>query len=72
MKQILVLGSVAVSVLLMAGCTSSSSRFVKQDKFEIDHEYVAAVSEAGRQMGVRITWVNPPTKRVVDESDISN
>jgi outer membrane murein-binding lipoprotein Lpp len=72
MKKILVLGSVATSLLLMAGCTSSSSRFVKEDKFEIDHEYVDAVSQAARQMGVRITWVNPPTKRVVEESDISN
>lgn len=72
MKQVLVLVTVAASVLFLAGCASSSSRFAKEDKFEIDHEYVAAVSQAGRQLGVRITWVNPPTKRVERKSEINN
>lgn len=72
MKQILVLSALATSILLLAGCSSSSSRFAKKDKFEIDHEYVAAVSHAGRQQGVRITWINPPTKKVESKSEIND
>lgn len=72
MKRFLVFGAVATSVLFLSACASSNSRFAKEEVFEIDHEYVAAVSHAGRQQGVRITWVNPPVKRVESKSDIND
>lgn len=72
MKQNLVLGATAVSLLLLSACTNGTSRFVKQNQFDIDYEYVAAVEQTGHKKGVRIMWMHPPTKQVLAESDIRN
>ncbi len=73
MKQSFVLGAVSAALLLLSGCANSgSSRYVKEHKFVVDQEYVNAVDHASRQAGVRVTWVNPPTKRVPVDGDTSN
>lgn len=71
MKQTLVLGAISALLLLLSGCASSrDTRFANERKFVIDQEYVDAVDYASRQAGVRVTWVNPPTKRVPVDGDI--
>ncbi len=58
----------ALFLVVLCGCASNGSRYANEDKFVIDQEYVNAVNYASRQNGVRVTWVNPPTRRVpVDE-----
>jgi uncharacterized protein YcfL len=65
--------AVAVVLLVLPGCASNSgSRFAKEEKFVVDQAYVDAVNYASRQSGVRVTWVNPPTKRVPIDGDTSN
>lgn len=73
MKQTLVLGAVLVALTLLSGCASSgSSRYSAERKFVVDQVYMDAVDRASRQSGVRVTWVNPPTKRAPIEDDTSN
>lgn len=61
----------ALSLVVLCGCASSgSSRYAKEYKYVVDQEYVNAVDYASRQNGVRVTWVNPPTKRVPVKDDI--
>jgi hypothetical protein len=63
----------AFIVLLLPACASTSaSRYGKEEKFVVDQAYVNAVNYASRQSGVRVTWVNPPTKRVPVDGDTSN
>ncbi|HMM65579.1 MAG TPA: hypothetical protein PKC03_01440 [Dokdonella sp.] len=59
----------ALLLVILCGCASDgSSRYAREHKFVIDQAYVNAVNHASRQNGVRVTWVNPPTRRVpVDE-----
>ena len=71
MEKILVFGALALSWLLLSACSSSSSRFAKEDVFGIDHEYVAAVENNGHRKSVRIMWINPPAMRAVPESEIN-
>lgn len=62
----------AFFLVVLGGCASNgSSRFANnENKFEIDQEYVNAVNTLSRQNGVRVTWVNPPTKRAGAKEDI--
>ena len=63
----------AVLILVLAGCASNgSSRFAKEEKFVVDQAYVDAVNQVSRQTGVRVTWVNPPTKRVPADTGIDD
>ncbi|SFM96202.1 hypothetical protein [Dokdonella immobilis] len=72
MKRLMV-PATAVFILVLAGCASNGgSRFVKEEKFVVDTEYVDAVNHVSRQTGVRVTWVNPPTKRVPADSGIDD
>jgi hypothetical protein len=55
----------AMLVLVLAGCASDGNgRYAKKEVFVVDQAYVDAVNHVSRQTGVRVTWVNPPTKRV--------
>ncbi len=54
--------------VVLAGCASSS--MVKTEapqhapqKITLDKDYVGAVNMVARQRGVRVTWINPPTRR---------
>ncbi len=54
--------------VVLTGCASSS--MVKTEtpqhapqKISLDKDYVGAVNTLARQRGVRVTWVNPPTRR---------
>jgi hypothetical protein len=70
MKRLMV-PAAAVLVLVLAGCASNGgSRFAKEEKFVVDQAYVDAVNHVSRQTGVRVTWINPPTKRVPVDSGI--
>jgi len=69
MKRLLFCAA-AVCLLVLPGCASTGeSRFSNDAKFVVDQEYVDAVNSASRKMGVRVTWVNPPTIRV-EKGDI--
>ena len=73
MKQIFVLSVISGALLLLSGCASSGdTRYATVQKFVVDQQYVDAVNYASRQAGVRVTWVNPPTKRVPVGGDTSN
>lgn len=59
------LGCSGLVLLLLAGCASSGgNRYASEEKFVVDKAYVAAVERTARDRGVRVQWVNPPTKRV--------
>jgi hypothetical protein len=65
--------AVAVVLLVLPACASNSgSRYAKEEKFVVDQAYVDAVNKVSRQTGVRVTWVNPPTRRVPVDGDTSN
>jgi ABC-type oligopeptide transport system substrate-binding subunit len=65
--------AVAVVLMVLPGCASNSgSRYASEKKYVVDQAYVNAVNYASRQSGVRVTWVNPPTKRVPVDGDASN
>ena len=73
MKQTFVLGTVLIVLLLLSGCANSGyTRYATKQKIVVDQQYVDAVNHASRQAGVRVTWVNPPTKRVQAEGDPAN
>ncbi|HET9032980.1 MAG TPA: hypothetical protein VFN25_08750 [Dokdonella sp.] len=64
---------VTVFLMVLPGCASTgSSRYADKGLFTIDQEYVDTVDRTSRQLGVRVTWVNPPTKRVPVEGETSN
>lgn len=60
----------AVFLVALCGCASSGNSRYANEKLVVDQEYVQAVDHASRQSGVRVTWINPPTKRVPVDSDI--
>lgn len=61
----------ALFLVILSGCASGGdSRYAREYKFVVDQEYVNAVDYASRQNGVRVTWVNPPTKRVPADEGI--
>jgi len=63
----------AVLMLVLPGCASNgNSRFAAESKFVVDQDYVDAVNQTSRQLGVKVTWVNPPTRRVPIEGGTSN
>ncbi|RTE86448.1 MULTISPECIES: hypothetical protein [Gammaproteobacteria] len=70
MKKLMIIGVVA---LMSVGCasTNSSSAFAK--KYEVDWDEVAVIEAANRNGASpsRVIWVNPPMKRVQDDSDAS-
>lgn len=73
MKQTFGLAAVSLALLLLSGCASNaSSRYATEQKFVVDQHYVDAVNHANRQAGVRVTWVNPPTKRAALGSERDN
>ncbi|MEP6882682.1 MAG: hypothetical protein ABI866_11860 [Dokdonella sp.] len=73
MKQTFVLGTIPIALLLVSACANSgNTRYATEQKFVVDQQYVDAVNHASRQAGVRVTWVNPPTKRVPAGGDTSN
>lgn len=71
-------GIVVVSLLSVGllGCTSAGTRSAYVAPAAVDNgavpetrtvpraEYMAEVEKLARQQGVRVHWVNPPTKRV--------
>jgi hypothetical protein len=69
MKRLLFCAA-AVCLMVLPGCASTGeSRYTNDAKFVVDQDYVNAVNSASRRMGVRVTWVNPPTIRV-EKGDI--
>ncbi|HPG94974.1 MAG TPA: hypothetical protein PLR28_10510 [Dokdonella sp.] len=63
----------AAVLMVLPGCASNgNSRYAAEKKFVVDQDYVDAVNEASRRNGVRVTWVNPPTRRAPIDGDTSN
>lgn len=72
MKRSFVFGAISAALLMLSACASNSSRYSLEQKFDVDQHYVATVNNASRLAGVRVTWVNPPTKRVATEVATDN
>ena len=58
-------GLAALSLVLVAGCASNDQaiRTVDPKDLSADQAYVAAVEQASRRAGVRVVWINPPTRK---------
>lgn len=73
MKQTLVLGATTLALLMLSACASSGgSRYGAEQRIVVDQAYVDAVDHASRRAGVRVMWINPPTKRVPVDDDVGN
>ena len=72
MKSSFVFGATSAALLLLSACASNSSRYSLERRFDVDQQYVDAVNHASRLAGVRVTWVNPPIKRVANEGESGN
>jgi len=59
-----------VFLVVLCGCASGGGNRYASEQIVVDHEYVQAVNDVSRKSGVRVTWVNPPTKRVPADSEI--
>jgi hypothetical protein len=71
MKRSMSCAAAVFLVVMLAGCASTRTSRIADEKIVVDQEYVQAVNYASRQSGVRVTWINPPTKRVPVDSDIN-
>jgi hypothetical protein len=70
MKRSMSCAAAVFLVLLLAACASTRPSRIAHEKIVVDQEYVQAVNYSSRQSGVRVTWVNPPTKRVPIDSEV--
>lgn len=76
MKAIPGIAVVSLLSIGLLGCTSTGTRLAHVAPAVVDSgavtetrtvpraEYMAQVEKLARQQGVRVHWVNPPTKRV--------
>ncbi len=58
----------AVPALLLGACASSgpADHLVKAESprnLAVDYDYVTYVESVTRSRGVKVVWINPPTKR---------
>ena len=64
---------VAVSVLVLSACASNGpAQFANDSRVVVDQQYVNEINSASRKIGVDVTWINPPTKRVPRKDDSPN
>lgn len=58
-------GLAALSLVLAAGCASNDQavRTVDPKQLDADQAYMAQVEASGRKAGVRVVWINPPTRK---------
>lgn len=63
---------IAASAVLLTACASSggmassqpASSYHPPEKVTRDERYVAMVERVARRRGVKVHWINPPTRRV--------
>lgn len=58
-------GLAALSLALVAGCASNDQaiRIVDPKQLGADEAYMATVEQASRKAGVRVVWINPPSRK---------
>ena len=58
-------GLAALSLVLVAGCATNDQaiRTVDPKQLDADAAYMAQVEASSRKAGVRVVWINPPTRK---------
>lgn len=71
-----ILSVVAIAVVASAGLAACATTpapsyrsTMEPNRYEIDAERMANISTQARGRGIRVVWVNPPTKRLPANSD---
>ena len=65
MKSTLALSLLAMSLLMLGGCSSTQDKSAMAKQHDVDDgAYIAQVERTAHQRGVTVQWVNPPQKRV--------
>ena len=65
MKSTLALSMLALSLLMLGGCSSTQDKSAMAKPHDVDDgAYIARVDRAAHKRGVFVQWVNPPQKRV--------
>ena len=63
----------AVSAVMLAGCASQNQAARATIPHDVDDaNYVATVEQYDRRHGITVTWVNPPQKRVPEQTSTGN
>ena len=64
MKSTIAASVLALSMLMMGGCSSMGTKStIVQPGYADDAAYVARVERVDRARGITLRWVNPPQKR---------
>lgn len=70
MKAFLSFAVVSSTLLLLTACASTGTAYEKapmqHESVVTDNTYVSVVEHIAKQRGTRVTWVNPPKKRIVE------
>jgi hypothetical protein len=73
MKSTLALSMFALSLLMLGGCSSMQDKSAMAKPHDVDDaNYVATVEQYDRRHGISVTWVNPPQKRVPEQTNTGN
>ena len=73
MKSTLALSMFALSLLMLGGCASQNQAARATIPHDVDDaNYVATVEQYDRRHGISVTWVNPPQKRVPEQTNTGN
>ncbi|HEX2596163.1 MAG TPA: hypothetical protein VHL61_06865 [Luteimonas sp.] len=68
MKSTIAASVVALSVLVLGGCSSMQDKSSVAKSYSVDDAaYIAQVEHTARDRGVSVHWVNPPKKRVASQ-----
>ena len=68
MKQLSVLGAVALVAILSGGCATSSSFGIASDRVEVvDIQKVKLIEDYAKRTGLTVIWMRQPTK-IVDRA----
>jgi len=65
---------ISAASLALAGCSSvrhnDKMNAVNAERIEVDWDYISLVEQSNRTgaAAARVIWVNPPTKKVADDS----
>ncbi|MEO7014887.1 MAG: hypothetical protein ABI127_11285 [Dokdonella sp.] len=64
---------VAGFLLVLSACASNGrTQFTNDARVVVDQQYVNEINSASRKIGVDVTWINPPTKRLPRKDDNGN
>jgi len=71
MKSTLALSMLALSLLMLGGCSSTQDKSAMVKPHDVDDgTYIARVEQQAHRRGVYVQWVNPPQKHVTTASDL--